>query len=113
MSLPTRGDGPELEPEAVLVMQLPAAITTNITPTTDAGNGPAPIPPAAPEVEQRAHGMRRVTTARSTSAACMTCELRTPNVGAASSHARSSGHPVAVDYSSTFVFLPPGTAGAA
>ena len=52
------------------------------------------------EVEQRAGRVHRVTTARTTTAACRDCGWEFDNAGAAASHARSARHIVNVRYAS-------------
>lgn len=53
-------------------------------------------------------GLVRATTSRTVAGRCMICDRRFDNTGGSASHAKGAEHPVAVDYRTTFVYLPPG-----
>lgn len=69
---------------------------TSVAPTTD----------TLPEVEQRAGGVVRYTSARTVEAVCTACFRQFRSTGTAASHTRATRHAVHVRYGSVFTFVP-------
>ncbi|MFE5342342.1 hypothetical protein ACFQ80_19110 [Isoptericola sp. NPDC056578] len=51
-------------------------------------------------------GLLRLTTARTVTCTCRSCGRRFTSTGAAASHARGQRHAVAVDYRTSFTYVP-------